>query len=62
MKGTNVLTMNQAEMMRAIEYYLNQVQFKEPVRITKVSENKSNFVFDIELEESKEGNLGSKIS
>lgn len=36
MKGSNTILLNTEEMNRAIEYYLNNVQLKEPVTVDKV--------------------------
>jgi len=54
MIGYNTLVLNQAEMMRAIEYYLNNVQFKESTQVTSVSENKSDNTFLVIVGEVKE--------
>lgn len=52
MKGNNTLTLNQAEMVRTIEYYLNNVQFKEPVLVAAVKEKPGDHVFHVKLEET----------
>ena len=36
MTGSNSLVLCQAEMMIAVEYYLNEVVFKEPVIVKEV--------------------------
>lgn len=54
MIGSNSLILNQAEMIRAVEYYLNNVQFKETVRVTAVEEKPSDRVFNIRLDEPVE--------
>jgi hypothetical protein len=54
MIGNNVLEINRAEMVKAMEYYLNNVQFKEPVRVVYVTENKNDNTFTIEIAEIKE--------
>lgn len=52
MIGRNTLQLNNSEIMRAIEYYLNNVQFKEPVLVTSVKEDSGNHLFNIQLEEA----------
>ena len=54
MKGKNELQLCPAEMMRAVEYYLNEVQFKEPVKITEIEQHGSashDFWFKITIVE-----------
>lgn len=58
MQGNNKIQMCVAEMIRAIEYYLNEVQFKERVRVASVSENKNDHYFCISLEEPMIGDAG----
>jgi len=41
MIGNNEIKLCGAEMNRAVEYYLNEVQLKEPVSVVEVSEIKS---------------------
>lgn len=60
MVGHNTLILNQAEMVRAIEYYLNAVHFKEPIMVSSVTENKSNLNFAIDLQEKHEKLLDTK--
>lgn len=43
--------MNKAEIIRAIEYYLNGIQFKEPVAVSNVVEDKGDNIFNITLED-----------
>ena len=42
MKGNNEIRWCHAEMIRAVEYYLNEVQLKEPVSVVGVSEKQMN--------------------
>lgn len=49
MKGSNQLLLCQAEVIRAIEYYLNEVQFKERVEVTSVTENSNDHNFCVSL-------------
>ena len=51
MKGNNRIIMCRAEMIRAVEYYLNEVQFKEPVLVAGVTEDKGDHVFIVSIEE-----------
>lgn len=54
MRGKNTLLLNQAEMQAAVEYYLNQVQFKQPVKVTRITEQVATpNLFEIILEEEK---------
>lgn len=54
MKGTNTLQLNHSEMIRALEYYFNNVQFKEPIKVQSVKEDRAELSFDVVLEEHKE--------
>ena len=40
MKGNNTITLNHAEMKRALEYYLNEVQFKEKVVVNNIEQKR----------------------
>ena len=53
MKGRNELNLCPHEMMRAIEFYLNEVQFKEQVKVVKI-EQKNDSYFQVSLVEAKE--------
>ena len=58
MAGTNVLLLNKATMIKATEYYLCNVQFKEPVKVSDVEEDRNEHQFKVtfnELTEDKEG-------
>lgn len=37
MKGNNTLELNHATMQQALEYWLNETQFKAPVQVSKIS-------------------------
>ncbi len=52
MIGKNTIVINQAEAIRAIQFYLNQVQFKETVIVKSVSYNASSYTFDVIIEDS----------
>ncbi len=54
MEGTNILSLNKAEMMRALQYYLNEVQFKEPVKISNVREKGNDNIFEITIMDVEE--------
>lgn len=50
MKGNNTIIFNHATMQAAVEYYLNNMVFKSPIRVVKVFENNDNG-FDVSVEE-----------
>lgn len=54
MKGKNTITMNEATIKTAVQYYLNNVVLKEPVvvkRVEKASDyNVDSFVIEVEPE------------
>lgn len=49
MIGTNVLMLNKGTVMKAIEHYLNDVQFKEPVKVNTVSEKAADHTFEVTI-------------
>jgi len=51
MIGHNLLYLNKSEMLRALDYYLNNIQFKEPIEVTEVSERKSEHDFELRISE-----------
>lgn len=54
MKGNNELILCHDEIIRAVEYYLNEVQFKERVKVDSVSEDRGMLLFVVELSEWRE--------
>jgi len=48
--GHNSLQLNQATINRAVEYYLNEVVLKEPVKVVKVNRVKSSMSSDGDFE------------
>lgn len=62
MMGRNKLILCGSEMDRAVEYYLNNVQFKETVKVFSISEKSENGhpVFEIILNPIEpQGELGT---
>ena len=57
MIGSNTLILNKAEMIRAVGFYLDEIQLKEPIKITSVTEKDNLFyvVFQEVSDEKKEG-------
>ena len=51
MIGHNLLYLNKSEMLRALDYYLNNIQFKEPIEVTEVSERRSEHDFELRISE-----------
>ena len=49
MEGNNTLLLNKAVMIGAVDYYLNQIHFKSPVKVGDVSENKNSKYFEVKL-------------
>lgn len=60
MKGKNQIIMCQAEMIRAVQYYLNEVQFKEPVIVAGITEDKSKRTFIVSIEEDTADEVGQR--
>ena len=58
MKGKNQIIMCQAEMVRAVQYYLNEVQFKKPVLVAGITEDKSKRTFIVSIEEGTADEVG----
>lgn len=55
MIGRNQILMNEAEMQKAVDYYLNEVQFKKRVKVVGVRELAGSPIkFEIVLEEGEE--------
>ena len=55
MTGKNTLELNQATINEAIEFYLNERVFKEPVRVQTVTQkNAHNVTFTVELREPED--------
>ncbi len=54
MLGANKLILNQTEMNKAVEYYLNQVVFKTACTVVSVEASRQDNVFEIKLMAPKE--------
>ncbi len=54
MIGNNKLVLNQAEINKAVEYYLNSVVFKMPCTVVSVDQNRQDTTFDVKIMPPKE--------
>lgn len=62
MIGNNKLHLNQAEMNKAVEYYLNTVVLKEPCSVTGVTYTQNDgYVFIVLLAPQKEITTGELL-